>query len=103
MQQAASVVVNIDDFNLATGKIIAQITHVEAGFLCSGASGGLVLHGVAAIASEQLLVTFHGKSDTGRIPDGVGSDMGLVRHRAWHAAIDGAGAVQARYPQSLVG
>ena len=65
MQQAASLVVNFDDFNLATGKIIAQITHAEAGFLCSGASGGLVLLGVA-IASEQLLVTFHCISDIGQ-------------------------------------
>ena len=29
MQQAASVMVNIDEFNLAAGKIIAQITHAE--------------------------------------------------------------------------
>ncbi len=66
MQRAASVVVNIDNFNLATGKIIAQISRAETGFLCGGASGGLVLQAAAVIASEQLLVTVHGKSEIGQ-------------------------------------
>ena len=52
MNQAATVMVNIDELNLAAGKIIAQITHAEAGFVCSGASGGLVLQAAAVIAGS---------------------------------------------------
>jgi L-seryl-tRNA(Ser) seleniumtransferase len=50
MNQAATVMVNIDELNLAAGEIIAQITQAEAGFVCSGASGGLVLQAAAVIA-----------------------------------------------------
>ena len=52
MNQAATVMVNIDELNLAAGKIIAQITQAEAGFVCSGASGGLVLQAAAVIAGS---------------------------------------------------
>ncbi len=52
MNQAATVMVNIDELNLAAGKIIAQITQAEAGFVCSGAAGGLVLQAAAVIAGS---------------------------------------------------
>ncbi len=52
MNRAATVMVNIDELNLAAGKIIANITQAEAGFVCSGASGGLVLQAAAVIAGS---------------------------------------------------
>jgi len=52
MNQAATVMVNIDELNLAAGKIIAEITQAEAGFVCSGAAGGLVLQAAAVIAGS---------------------------------------------------
>jgi len=50
MNKAATVMVEIDELNRQAGKIIAEITGAEAGFVSSGASGGLVLQAAACIA-----------------------------------------------------
>jgi len=52
MAQAARVMVNIDDLNRAAGKELARLTGAEAGFVCSGAAGGLVLQAAAVIAGN---------------------------------------------------
>ena len=52
MSQAARVMVNIDDLNRAAGKELARLTGAEAGFVCSGAAGGLVLQAAAVIAGD---------------------------------------------------
>ncbi|MCY4364798.1 MAG: aminotransferase class V-fold PLP-dependent enzyme [Chloroflexi bacterium] len=52
MSQAARVMVNIDDLNRAAGKELARLTGAEAGFVCSGAAGGLVLQAAAVIAGN---------------------------------------------------
>ena len=52
MSQAARVMVNIDDMNRAAGKELARLTGAEAGFVCSGAAGGLVLQAAAVIAGN---------------------------------------------------
>ena len=52
MQQAARVMVNIDELNRAAGKELARLTGAEAGFVCSGAAGGLVLQAAACIAGN---------------------------------------------------
>ena len=52
MSRAARVMVNIDDLNRAAGKEIARLTGAEAGFVCSGAAGGLVLQAAACIAGN---------------------------------------------------
>ncbi|MDE2779427.1 MAG: aminotransferase class V-fold PLP-dependent enzyme [Chloroflexota bacterium] len=52
MSRAARVMVNIDDLNRAAGKELARLTGAEAGFVCSGAAGGLVLQAAAVIAGN---------------------------------------------------
>ncbi len=52
MSQAARVMVNIDDLNRAAGKELARLTGAEAGFVCCGAAGGLVLQAAAVIAGN---------------------------------------------------
>ena len=44
--------VNIDDLNRQAGQEIARLTGAEAGFVCSGAAGGLVLQAAACIAGN---------------------------------------------------
>ena len=52
MSRAARVMVNIDDLNRAAGQELARITGAEAGFVCSGAAGGLLLQAAAVIAGN---------------------------------------------------
>ena len=52
MSRAARVMVNIDDLNRAAGRELARLTGAEAGFVCSGAAGGLVLQAAAVIAGN---------------------------------------------------
>ena len=52
MAKAATVLVEIDELNVQAGKIIAGITGAEAGFVSSGAAGGLVLQAAACIAGS---------------------------------------------------
>ena len=44
--------VNIDDLNRAAGREVARIIGAEAGFVCSGAAGGLLLQAAACIAGN---------------------------------------------------
>ena len=52
MSRAARVMVNIDDLNRAAGQELARLTGAEAGFVSSGAAGGLVLQAAAVIAGN---------------------------------------------------
>ena len=52
MEKAARVMVNIDDLNRAAGREVASLVGAEAGFVCSGAAGGLVLQAAAVIAGN---------------------------------------------------
>ena len=52
MEQAARVMVNIDDLNRAAGREVARLIGAEAGFVCSGAAGGLLLQAAACIAGN---------------------------------------------------
>ena len=52
MSRAAGGMVNIDDLNRAAGEELARLTGAEAGFVCSGAAGGLVLQAAAVMAGN---------------------------------------------------
>ena len=52
MQKAAGFMIDIDELNKAAGKIIADITGAEAGFVSNGASGGMVLQAAACMAGS---------------------------------------------------
>ena len=52
MNQAAGTMVNMDELNRAAGKVIAEFTGAENGFVCSGSAGGLVLQAAAVVAGS---------------------------------------------------
>ena len=52
MEKAARVMVNIDDLNRAAGREVARLVGAEAGFVCSGAAGGLLLQAAACITGD---------------------------------------------------
>jgi len=65
MSEAARVLVDMDELNGKAGEVIARLTGAEAGFVCSGAAGGLVLQAAACIAgSDQFKMH--------RLPDSEG-------------------------------
>ena len=45
MEKASATMVNLDDLNVAAGRVIAEATGAEAGLVTSGSAGGLVLAG----------------------------------------------------------
>ena len=52
MEKASRTMVNIDDLNVAAGRVIADITGAEAGLVTSGSAGGLVLQAAAVMAGS---------------------------------------------------
>ena len=52
MEKAARVMVNMDDLNRAAGREVARLVGAEAGFVCSGSAGGLLLQAAACIAGS---------------------------------------------------
>ncbi len=52
MEKASRTMVNMDDLNVAAGKVIADITGAEAGLVTSGSAGGLVLQAAAVMAGS---------------------------------------------------
>ncbi len=52
MEKASRTMVNLDELNVAAGKVIAGITGAEAGLVTSGSAGGLVLQAAAVMAGS---------------------------------------------------
>ena len=52
MAGAARIMVNVEELNRNAGEALARLTGAEAGFVCSGAAGGLVLQAAACIAGK---------------------------------------------------
>jgi len=65
MSQAAGVMVEIGELNEKAGEVIARLTGAEAGFVCSGAAGGLVLQAAACIAGKDPVKMFQLPDSTG--------------------------------------
>ena len=63
MAHTARVMVNIDELNARAGEEIARLTGAEAGLVCSGAAGGLLLQAAACIAGSDP-VKMHQLPDT---------------------------------------
>ena len=75
MSRAATVLVDIIELNREAGKIVAEVTGAEAGFVSSGAAGGLVLQAAACIAG----------SDPARmvqLPDTTGLKNEIIIHNS---------------------
>ena len=73
MSHAARIMVNIDELNRAAGKELARLTGAEAGFVCSGAAGGLLLQAAACIAGNDPV-------KMRRLPDTEGMKNEIVIH-----------------------
>lgn len=73
MSRAARIMVNIDELNRAAGKELARLTGAEAGFVCSGAAGGLLLQAAACIAGNDPM-------KMRRLPDTEGMKNEIVIH-----------------------
>ena len=63
MADAAVVLVDMDELNQKAGEAIARVTSAEAGFVSSGAAGGLVLQAAGCIAGNDP-VKMKGLPDT---------------------------------------
>ena len=73
MSRAARVMVNIDDLNRAAGREVARLIGAEAGFVCSGAAGGLLLQAAACIAGNDPV-------KMRQLPDTTGLKNEIVIH-----------------------
>ena len=75
MNKASNVMVNMDQLNRQAGKIIAEITGAEAGFVASGSAGGLVMQAAAVIAGSD-------PKKMRQLPDTTGLKNEIIIHRS---------------------
>ena len=73
MNKAAGVMVDIDELNYAAGKVIAEHTGAEAGLVCSGSAGGLILQAAAVVAGSD-------PAKMSRLPDATGMKNEIIIH-----------------------
>lgn len=75
MNRAATTMVNMDELNKAAGKVIAEVTGAEAGFVCSGAAGGLILQAAAVVAGSD-------PKKMAQLPNTEGLKNEIIIHRS---------------------
>ncbi|PKB59869.1 MAG: hypothetical protein BZY65_02700 [SAR202 cluster bacterium Ae2-Chloro-G2] len=75
MNKASQTMVNIDELNMAAGKVIAHHTGAEAGLVTSGAAGGLVLQAAAVVAGADPV-------NMSRLPDTTGMKNEIIIHKS---------------------
>jgi len=75
MNKASGIMVNMEELNLAAGREIAKVTGAEAGFVCSGAAGGLVLQAAAVIAGSD-------PQKMAKLPNTEGMKNEIIIHRS---------------------
>ena len=75
MNRAARIMVNMDELNQGAGRVIAEATGAEAGFVSSGAAGGLVLQAAAVIAGSD-------PQKMSRLPNTDGMKNEIIIHRS---------------------
>ena len=75
MNKASRMMVSLDDLNRAASRIIADATGAEAGFVASGAAGGLVLQAAAVIAGSDPAMM-------DRLPDSTGMKNEIIIHKS---------------------
>ena len=83
MNEAAASYVHIDELQAAAGKVIAEITGAEAGYVATGAAAALTLGTAAILAGLDV-----GKMD--RLPDTTGMKNEIVVQRGHRNAYDHA-------------
>ena len=75
MNKASRMMVSLDDLNRAASRIIADATGAEAGFVASGAAGGLVLQAAAVIAGSDPAMM-------DRLPNTTGMKNEIIIHKS---------------------
>ena len=75
MNKAATVMVDLDELNMAAGKIIAEATGAEAGFVSGGAASGMVLQAAACIAGSDPI-------KMARLPNTRGLKNEIIVHKS---------------------
>ena len=75
MNKASGMMVNIDELNRAASRVIADATGAEAGFVSSGAAGGLILQAAAVIAGAD-------PAKMARLPDATGMKNEIIIHKS---------------------
>jgi len=83
MNAAASVMVDMNELNRKAGEVLARHTGAEAGFVCSGSAGGLVLQAAAVIAGAD-------RGRMARLPDTTGMKNEIIIHRCQRFPYDQA-------------
>jgi len=79
MDEAAKQSVSLDELQAAASKVIAQITHAEAGIVTAGASAALTLGTAACIAGFDV-------AKMNRLPDTAGMPNEVIK--PWHQMND---------------
>ena len=74
MNDAAGVLVDMDELNRRAGEILAYHTGAEAGVVSSGAAGALVLQAAAVVAGNN-------PANMARLPDTRGMKNEIIIHR----------------------
>ncbi len=75
MEKTSGAMVNLDDLNVAAGKVIAEATGAEAGLVTSGSAGGLVLQAAAVMAGSD-------PAKMVRLPNADGLKNEIIMHRS---------------------
>ena len=81
MNRASNAMVNMDELNRAAGQVLADITGAEAGFVCSGAAGGLVLQAAAVVAGSD-------PAKMARLPNTDGMKNEIIIHKRHRCPYD---------------
>jgi L-seryl-tRNA(Ser) seleniumtransferase len=81
MNKASGIMVNMDELNRQAGKVIAEITGAEAGFVASGAAGGLILQAAAVVAGSD-------PKKMALLPNTDGMKNEIIIHRTHRFAYD---------------
>src|SRR5438105_5621231 len=83
MAEAASACVRMEDLQEAAGRVIAEVTGAEAGYVTSGAAAGLTLAAAACPAGLDV-------ARMDRLPDTTGMANEIIVQRAHRNAYDHA-------------
>jgi L-seryl-tRNA(Ser) seleniumtransferase len=75
MNAAAGIMVELEELNRRSGALLAAYTGAEAGLVCSGSAGGLVLQAAAVVAGSD-------PAQMVRLPNTDGMKNEIIIHRA---------------------
>ena len=74
MNDAAGILVDMEELNQRAGEVLARHTGAEAGVVSSGAAGALVLQAAAVVAGDN-------PANMARLPDTTGMKNEIIIHR----------------------